>query len=85
MSCPTMKELDDRKKALKNIPILRLEITVQDPLFQKYDIVKIGGQQFMIMNHPLAFGTKYVYSITAISEEEIFNSVDFLTTALPEL
>lgn len=73
----------ERAEGLQEVPTVKLELTVRDRCFLKYEIIQIGSQQFLICTRPIKNddGT-FTYTIRPIDCD---NTSSLVGDALPEL
>lgn len=82
------EEFKKRKKKAKELPIVKLELTMGNLLLRKYDIIKIGEQCFLCSEGPLKTEEGFQYGLIALSNDDtclLDEPVTLLDTILPEL
>lgn len=75
------KELEERIKQCKDLPILKLEITFAERSLEKYDVIRIGDTEFTITSRPEKVEEGFKYTLVPCTDSVI----KLLTNALLEL
>ena len=88
MSEEYYNEFEKLKEKLKELPMLTLELTMSERFFEKYEVIKIGEQLFLVCNRPIKVEGGFKYELLPVNNETLYileNPVSLVDTFLPEL
>ena len=57
-------EFEKRLAEVRDLPVVKLEITTNERLFEKYDVVVIGDGCYLIISRPIKTEAGFTYMIT---------------------
>ena len=57
-------EFEKRLAEVRDLPVVKLEFTTNERLFEKYDVVVIGDRCYLIISRPIKTEAGFTYMIT---------------------
>lgn len=85
MSEPFYKDFQKRKEQARELPVVKIELTMGNCLLQKYDVIVIHDQCYIIVSRPIRTESGFTYIITPYREPHIMdNTATLVDTILPE-
>ena len=57
-------EFEKRLAEVRDLPVVKLEFTTNERLFEKYDVVVIGDGCYLIISRPIKTEAGFTYMIT---------------------
>ena len=79
------EEFEKRKEEAKELPVVKLELTIGNLLLQKYDLVVVGDVCYMIMSRPNRTEAGFTYIVTPHNIPPSDLTATLVDTVLPEL
>lgn len=77
-------EFEKRLAQVRDLPIVKLEFTTNDRFFEKYDVVVIGNERYIIISRPAKTEAGFTYMITPYGTNLSGLTATLVDNILPE-